>query len=107
MPTKGSIGAVVKAKVKAGQPHGTGSATAVQARQARARAKEIEAEKLRKKIEARDVKRAKRLAFNPPNAGKTKKFEAKAIAKANERRAKAAAKAAARKAARKSKGFWG
>jgi len=101
-PTKGSIKQVVDAKIKAGQPHGTGAATQVQARQAKARKKEIQEAAKRRKQEERDIRRAK-LIKGPPNAGKAKKFNEKAIAAGDKRRAKAAAK----KEARKAKGFWG
>lgn len=87
-PSKGSIGKVIKGKVKAGQTHGTGSASAVQGRKAKDRKKEIEEEAERKKQEQRDIRRARLLAFNPPSAAKSKKFEAKAIKKGNKRRAR-------------------
>jgi len=97
-PPKGSIGKVIEEKVKAGRPHGRGTATAVQARQAKARKKEIEAAAKQKKQDEADVRRAKLLALNPPNAGKAKQFKAKAIKKGDKRRAK--------KAERKARGFW-
>lgn len=102
-PSKGSIGAVVKAKVKAGQPHGKGAATQVQARQASARKKQIEETAAKKAQDEADIRRAKLLSFNgPPNAGKAKKFKADAIKAGDKRRLKKEIK----KAERKAKGFW-
>ena len=104
---KGSISKVVTDKARAGKPHGGGAASDVQARQAKARKAQIKEDRKRKAQEARDIKRAKILSLNgPPNAGKSKKFNEKAIRKGDERRAKAAAKAAAKKAQKKAKGFW-
>ena len=97
-PTKGSIGKVVGEKVKAGRPHGRGSATEVQARQAKARKKEIEEEKKRKKQEEADIRRYNRLRTPKTDPAKQKKNRQKAIAAGDKRRAKAAAKKAARKA---------
>jgi len=102
-PPKGSIGDTVNRKVKAGRPHGRGTASEVQARQAKARKKEIKEEKERKKQEAADIRRARLLALNPPSAGKSAKFNAKAIKKGDKRREKKEQK----KAERKARGFWG
>jgi len=100
-PSRGSIGEVVKAKVKAGQPHGGGAATQVQARQAKARKKQIEEAARQKKQDEADVRRAKLLSLNgPPNAGKAKKFKADAIKKGDKRRLKQEIKKAERKAKR-------
>jgi hypothetical protein len=104
-PSKGSIGEVINKKVKAGQPYGTGSATKVQQRQAKARQKEIEEELARKKQEKKDIRKAK-LLRGPPNAGKAAKFNANAIARGDKGRAKKAAKKAVKKEERKARGFW-
>jgi hypothetical protein len=98
-PTKGSIGETVKAKVKAGQPHGSGAATQVQARQAKARKKEIQEELARKKQEKKDLARYNLLRTPKTDPAKQKKNKKKAIAAGNKRRAK--------KEANKEKGFWG
>jgi hypothetical protein len=107
-PSRGSIGAVVKAKVKAGQPHGGGAATQVQARQAKSRKKQIKEAATQRAQDAADIRRAKMLSFNgPPNAGKANKFNQKAIAKGDARRLKKEIKKEIKKAERKAKGFWG
>lgn len=102
-PSKGSIEKVVNDKIKARKSTYRGDASQIQAKKAKARKKEIQEQKARKKQEDRDVKRAKILALNPPNAASGKKFKAKAIAKGDKRREKKAQK----KAERKAKGFWG
>jgi len=104
-PSKGSIGETVNAKIKAGKKFGGGSASKVQAAQAKARKKQIKEEAARKKQEARDIRRA-RLIKGPPNAGKATKFNKKAIAAGDKRREKAALKKAIKKAERKAGGFW-
>ncbi|SRR6266496_290318 len=101
-PSKGSIGETIDEKIKAGRPYGRGSASAVQARQARARKKQIKKAAKQRKQDAADVRRAK-LIKGPPRAADGKKFKAKAIKKGNKRRTKKAA----RKAERKARGFWG
>lgn len=99
-PSKGSIGKTIQDKVKAGEPHGTGAATQVQARKARARQKEIKEKLKQDKQDAADIRRAK-LIKGPPNAGKAKKFDEKAKAAGDKRRQKKELK----KQIRKSK-YW-
>ena len=80
----------------------------MQARQAKARKEQIKEERERKAKEEKFIRQAKRRALNgPPGAGKSQKFNAKAVEKGYKREAKKAAQAAAKKAERKAKGFWG
>ena len=102
-PTKGSIGDVVKNKVAAGRPHGRGSASEVQARQAKERKKQIKEELKLKKQEKADIRRYNRLRTPKTDPAKQKKNRQKAIAAGDKRRAKKEAK----KAERKARGFWG
>ena len=98
---KGSIKQTVNAKVKAGQPHGTGAATKVQRRQAKERSKQIKEEKARRKQEAADLRRYNMLRTPTAKPGKQAKNKQKAIAAGEKRRAKQEARRAARRARRR------
>jgi len=101
LSSKGSIGKVVDAKVKAGRPHGRGTASEVQARQAKARKKEIEEDRKRKEQERKDIRRYNRLRTPKTDPAKQKKNREKAIAAGEKRREKAAQRKAERKARRR------
>lgn len=96
-PSKGSINKVVSGKITAGKPRGGGSASKIQAQQARDRKKEIKEALAQKKQEEKDIKRCKLLHNNQTDPAKIRKQKQKAIAAGDKRREKKAEKKAAGK----------